>query len=59
MPGWMNHKLESRLTGEISNNFRYANDTSLIMVSKEKLKNLWMTVKEERKIWLNTQCSKN
>ena len=59
MPGWMNHKLESRFPGEISNNFRYADDTSLMMVSKEKLKNLWTRVKEEEKSWLNTQCSKN
>ena len=29
LPGWMNHKVESRLLGEIStNNFWYAHDTS-------------------------------
>ena len=59
MLDWKKHKLESRLPGEISNNFRYADDTSLMMVSKEKLKNLWTRVKEEEKSWLNTQCSKN
>ena len=34
MPGWMNHKLESRLPGEISINLRYADDT--ILRKKEK-----------------------
>ena len=47
MPGWMKHKLESRLSGEISINLRYADDTSLMAESKEKLKNLLMKVKEE------------
>ena len=27
MPGWMKHKLESRLPGEISNNLRYEDGT--------------------------------
>ena len=30
------------------NNFRYANDTTLMAESKEELKNLLMKVKEER-----------
>ena len=30
MPGWMKHKLESRLPGEISINIRYADDTTLM-----------------------------
>ena len=30
MPGWMKHKLESRLLGEISNNLRYADDTTFM-----------------------------
>jgi len=58
MPGWMNHKLESRFPGKISNNFRYAYNTSLMIVSKEKLKNLWTRVKEEKKnagLTLNVQ----
>ena len=42
MPGWMKHKLESRLLGEISIN----SDTALMAESKE-LKNLLMKVKEE------------
>ena len=30
MPGWMKHKLESRLLGEIINNVIYAEDTTLM-----------------------------
>ena len=45
MLGWMKHKLESRLPGEI-NNLRYADYTTLMAESKE-LKNLLVKVKEE------------
>ena len=45
MPGWMNHRLESRLSGEI-NNLRYADDTTL-MAESEELKSLLMKGKEE------------
>ena len=45
MPGWMKHKLESRLPGEIS--IRYADDTTLMAENKEELQNLLMNVKEE------------
>ena len=34
MPGWMNHKLESRLPGELNNNFRFADDTMLMEENK-------------------------
>ena len=44
--GWKKHKLESRLPGEISNNLRYADDTTLVAESEE-LKSLLMKVKEE------------
>ena len=47
MAGWMKHKLESRLPGEIFNNLRYANDTTLMAQSEEELKSLLMKVKEE------------
>ena len=47
MLGWMKHKLESRLLGEIKNNLRYADDTTLMAESKEELKSLLMKVKEE------------
>ena len=47
MPGWMNHKLESKLLGEIISNFIYADDTTLMAESEEELKSLLMKVKEE------------
>ena len=40
MPGWMNHKLKSRLLGEVST-------TSEIAESEEELKSLLMKVKEK------------
>ena len=43
----MNHKLESRLPGEIINNLRYADDTTLVAESEKELKSLLMRVKEE------------
>ena len=46
MPGWMKHKLESRLLGEISIT-SYADNTTLVAESKEELKSLLMKVKEE------------
>ena len=45
MPGWINHKLESRLTG--INNLRYADNTTLMAEKEEKLKSLLMSVKED------------
>ena len=46
MPGWMTHKMESRLPGEIS----ITSDmqmTPLLWQSEEELKSLLMKVKEE------------
>ena len=43
MPGWMNHKLESRNI----NSLRYADDTTLMAESKEELKSLLMKVRGE------------
>ena len=43
----MKHKLELRLLGEIINNLRYADDTTLMVESEEELKSLLMKVKEE------------
>ena len=60
MLGWMKHKLESRLPGEISN-LSYADDTTLMAESKEELKSLLMKVKEESEkvgLKLNTQKTK-
>ena len=48
MLGWMKHKLESRLLGEISIT-RYADTTTLMEESEEELKSLMMKVKEEGK----------
>ena len=48
MPGWMKHKLESRLLGEISITAdTHADDITLMAESEEKLKSLLMKVKEE------------
>ena len=57
MPGWMNHKLESRLFREIS----VTPDIILMAESEEELKSLLMKVKEESKKagLLKTQHSKN
>ena len=52
MPGWMKHKLESRL---------FADDTTLIAESKEELKSLWIKLKEESEkggLKLNIQKTK-
>ena len=60
MPGQMKHKLESRLLGEIINNLRYADNTTLMVESKKPLKSLLMKVKEEsEKVGLKSQYSKN
>ena len=48
MPGWMNHKLESRFPGRNINNLRYADDTTLMAESKEEKTSLLMKVKQER-----------
>ena len=57
----MKHKLESRLLGEIINNLRYADDTTLMAESEEELKSLLMKVKEETEkvgLKLNIQKTK-
>ena len=59
MPGWMKHKLESRLLGEIFNSLRYADDITLMAESEEGLKSLLMKVKEEsEKTGLNFNIQK-
>ena len=61
MLGWMRHKLELRLPGEIINNLRYADDTTLMAENKEELKSLLMKVKEESEevyLKLNIQKTK-
>ena len=59
MLGWMKHKLESRLWGEISITSDMQITTTLIAESKEELKSLLMKVKEEiEKIGLKLNIQK-
>ena len=61
MQGWIKQKLESRLPGEISNNLRHADDTTLMVEREEELKSLLMKVKEESEktgLKLNIQKTK-
>ena len=61
MPGWMTHKLKSRLPGEISITLdMQMTPPTLMAESEEELKSLLMKVKEEsEKSWLKTQLSEN
>ena len=63
MPGWMRHKLESRLPGEISiisTYLRYVDDIKLMAESEEELKSFLMKVKEEsEKAALKLSIQKN
>ena len=54
----MKHKLESRLPGEISDNLRCADDTTLTAESEEELKSLLMKVKEGEKAGLKLNIQK-
>ena len=47
MPGWMKHKLESKIAGRNINNLRYTDDTTLMAEIERELKSLLMKVKEE------------
>ena len=59
MLAWKKHKLESRLPGEITNNLRYVDDTTLMAESEEELKSLLMKVKvESEKVGLNLNIQK-
>ena len=58
MLGWMKHKLESRLWGEIINNLRYADDTTLMAESEEELKSLLKVKEESEKIGLKLNIQK-
>ena len=59
MLGWIKHKQESRLPGNI-NNLRYADDTSIAAENEEELKSLLMKVKEENeKTGLKLNIQKN
>ena len=59
--GWMKHKLESRLLGEISitSATDTSDDTTLMAESEEELKNLLMKLKEEsEKVGLKLKIQK-
>ena len=61
MPGWVKHKPESRLLGEISITSDNADDTTFMADSEEELKSLFMKVKEETEkpgLKLNIQKTK-
>ena len=47
MLGWLKHKLEPRLPGEILINLRYEDDITFMAESEEELKSLLIKVKEE------------
>ena len=56
---WKQHKLESKLLGEIIYNLRYADDTTIMAESEEELKSLLMKVKEEsEKVGLKVNIQK-
>ena len=60
MPGWMKHKLESKISGRNINNLRYADDTTIMAESKQ-LKSLLMKVEEDSEkvgLKLNIQKTK-
>ena len=48
-----------KITRRNINNFRYADDTTLVAESEEELKSLLLKVKENEKNWLKTQHLKN
>ena len=61
MPGWIKHKLESRLPGEISITSDRQNDTTFMAESEKELKRLVMKVKKESEkvgLKLNIQKTK-
>ena len=58
MTGWMKHKLESRLPGEISIS-QICNDITLLAESKELKSPLMKLIEESEKSWLKIQYSKN
>ena len=60
MPGWMKHKLESRLPGEISVTSDIGRNNILMAESQEELKRFLMKVKEEsEKAGLKLNIQKN
>ena len=58
MPGWRNHKLESRLPGRNINSLRYTDDTTLMAESEEELKSLLKVKEESEKVGLKLNIQK-
>ena len=59
MPGWMNHKLESRLPGEASATSDRQMTTTRMAESEEELKSLLMRMKgENEKVGLKLNIQK-
>ena len=60
MPGWMNHKLESRLRGELSvtSDMQMTLPTTLIAESEEELNNLLRVKEESEKAGLKLNIQK-
>ena len=58
MPGWMKHKLESRLPGRNINNLRYADDITLMAESEEEQKSLLKVKEESEKAGLELSIQK-
>ena len=58
MPGWMKHKLESRLPGRNINNLRYTEDITLMAESEEELKSLLKVKQESEKAGLKLNIQK-
>ena len=57
--GWMKHKLEIKIARRNINNLRYADDTTLMAESEEKLNSLLVKVKEKNeKAGLNLNIQK-
>ena len=60
MPGWMNHKLESRFPEEITTTSDMQMITTLMVESKEELKSLLIRVEEKsEKAGLKLNIEKN
>ena len=53
MPGWMKHKLESRLPGEISVTSDIGRNNTLMAESEEELKSFLKVKEESGKNWLH------
>ena len=49
MPGWMNLQTGIKTAGRNTNNFRYADITTLVAESEEELRSLLMSGEEENK----------